>query len=103
MSRSVGKLNPKTAALFVCDIQVPLQTFLAVLSSDSISATRLIPLAVKSESPAQEVFREKDLILGYDAVIDCARRLVSLPHMLQLSDADFVGLSMKTTSDLHCR
>ena len=27
MSKSVGKLNPKTAALFVCDIQVPLQTF----------------------------------------------------------------------------
>ncbi|CAK0763163.1 hypothetical protein CVIRNUC_003030 [Coccomyxa viridis] len=44
MSRSVGKLNPKTAALFVCDIQ--------------------------------DVFRQKNLILGYDAVIDCARRLV---------------------------
>ena len=26
---------------------------------------------------AQEVFREKSLIQGYDAVIDCARRLVS--------------------------
>jgi len=25
---------------------------------------------------AQEVFRQKNLIQGYDAVIDCARRLV---------------------------
>ena len=78
MSRSVGKLDPKTAALFVCDIQAPLQTFLAGLSATSVSPISLVPLTVKPESPAQDVFREKDLILGYDAVIDCARRLVSL-------------------------
>ncbi len=33
--------------------------------------------AYRCSVPAQEVFREKSLIQGYDAVIDCARRLVN--------------------------
>ena len=50
---------------------------------------------MKPESPAQDVFREKDLILGYDAVIDCARRLVSMSHMVKLSEINYVGPSTK--------
>ena len=94
MSRSVGKLKPKTAALFVCDIQVPVQAFRAGVYASYISAILLTSLAVMPESPVQDVFREKDLILGYDAVIDCARRLVSMSHMVQLSYRNYVGPSI---------